>query len=77
MTILDAAEQAENLISIHTLRMEGDAEVTDFMSFINISIHTLRMEGDQTYLLVGGYGSSISIHTLRMEGDSMTAQALW
>ena len=57
--------------------MEGDAEVTDFMSFINISIHTLRMEGDQTYLLVGGYGSSISIHTLRMEGDSMTAQALW
>ena len=42
--ILDAAEQA---ISIHTLRMEGDVHfVKEKQSAFRISIHTLRMEGD-------------------------------
>ena len=35
------------IISIHTLRMEGDAIETAFKKICNgISIHTLRMEGD-------------------------------
>ena len=35
------------LISIHTLRMEGDIGlINGAIGLINISIHTLRMEGD-------------------------------
>ena len=34
-------------ISIHTLRMEGDNELSDIsIDTLLISIHTLRMEGD-------------------------------
>ena len=34
------------MISIHTLRMEGDPEEQDLYIIGGISIHTLRMEGD-------------------------------
>ena len=57
------------VISIHTLRMEGDFSVLLRKLRIKISIHTLRMEGDPQlvhYLLQLRF---ISIHTLRMEGD--------
>ena len=33
-------------ISIHSLRMEGDVQITINFQFLNISIHSLRMEGD-------------------------------
>ena len=40
-------------ISIHALRGEGDAEVTQTVYFItNISIHALRGEGDSTVLIM-------------------------
>mgnify|MGYP007113817100 CR=1 FL=1 len=56
-------------ISIHSLRVEGDAVLRTafFMSSV-ISIHSLRVEGDikstQTQLK-----DVISIHSLRVEGD--------
>ena len=59
---------AKKRISIHSLRMEGDASSSDARSRCFISIHSLRMEGD----LVKKYNYSeynISIHSLRMEGD--------
>ena len=33
-------------ISIHSLRMEGDADCEIFFKGYGISIHSLRMEGD-------------------------------
>ena len=62
---------AKKRISIHSLRMEGDASSSDARSRCFISIHSLRMEGD----LVKKYNYSeynISIHSLRMEGDFVT-----
>ena len=62
---------ADYWISIHSLRMEGDASSSDARSRCFISIHSLRMEGD----LVKKYNYSeynISIHSLRMEGDFVT-----
>ena len=55
-------------ISIHTLRVEGDAGKVKIPVRDTISIHTLRVEGDhgaapQHLICV------ISIHTLRVEGD--------
>ena len=37
---------AVNFISIHSLRMEGDDNVSDRLTSSGISIHSLRMEGD-------------------------------
>ena len=37
-------------ISIHTLRMEGDAGIGRFAHLFTISIHTLRMEGDDKHV---------------------------
>ena len=58
------------IISIHSLRMEGDTKKVWTPSDVhNISIHSLRMEGD---FQIGGKsdrGIFISIHSLRMEGD--------
>ena len=34
------------MISIHTLRVEGDNEYRENKRLIEISIHTLRVEGD-------------------------------
>ena len=65
--IISNARTAEK-ISIHSLRMEGDARFSGRFSIIPISIHSLRMEGDSKYLCAW-HARSISIHSLRMEGD--------
>ena len=46
VTVQDAAATVNNGISIHTLRMEGDAGDPLHRPGDEISIHTLRMEGD-------------------------------
>ena len=57
------------LISIHSLRMEGDHYnyLHDLGAF-DISIHSLRMEGDLP-VVISTTILHISIHSLRMEGD--------
>ena len=55
-------------ISIHALRVEGDAKNGALFYLHSISIHALRVEGD------AGPGQrhtarAISIHALRVEGD--------
>ena len=56
-------------ISIHSLRMEGDAHYGERGESLRIiSIHSLRMEGDEA-LSPLGEKFGISIHSLRMEGD--------
>ena len=58
------------IISIHTLRMEGDrSRFFHRQGSVEISIHTLRMEGDSYFSLQNVFLCRISIHTLRMEGD--------
>ena len=59
---------AEMLISIHSLRVEGDPFARFVILVCVISIHSLRVEGDKcnSIRFVGG---SISIHSLRVEGD--------
>ena len=61
------------VISIHTLRMEGDWDVSSTGGRADISIHTLRMEGDLPQHGLAGH-PVISIHTLRMEGDGGRCQ---
>ena len=66
--------QIQRQISIHTLRVEGDAQLLIHIGgFLEISIHTLRVEGDQGFNGVNN-NIAISIHTLRVEGDSKSAQ---
>ena len=62
-----AMMQAE-IISIHSLRMEGD--IINRLDIIGkgISIHSLRMEGDKSENC-HHHRPEISIHSLRMEGD--------
>ena len=45
-TRYDSAVYKRELISIHSLRMEGDEEALARTADCNISIHSLRMEGD-------------------------------
>ena len=40
----------EHIISIHSLRMEGDTNALLLGMVMNISIHSLRMEGDLVQL---------------------------
>ena len=59
-----------HLISIHALRVEGDAELPvmpDLSDFI--SIHALRVEGDAEMPAAEPFRHGISIHALRVEGD--------
>ena len=56
------------LISIHTLRVEGDIFRLFVPSKLRISIHTLRVEGDAEGVENAAF-RGISIHTLRVEGD--------
>ena len=62
---------AKKRISIHSLRMEGDASSSDARSRCFISIHSLRMEGDHIHFATGELFPVISIHSLRMEGDRL------
>ena len=46
--MLIVKKKIDEIISIHSLRMEGDRGCgTSISGFRNISIHSLRMEGDQ------------------------------
>ena len=56
------------VISIHSLRMEGDTFSFSLPRILKISIHSLRMEGD-AFHKGSGCIRTISIHSLRMEGD--------
>ena len=61
----------DDMISIHTLRVEGDQKLVDYLKTCRrISIHTLRVEGDRNDVVKGDFTYKISIHTLRVEGDS-------
>ena len=51
------ALQKEAIISIHSLRMEGDAYSEEGFCHLSISIHSLRMEGDPT----GSWRESITL----------------
>ena len=70
--------QVMPLISIHTLRVEGDGAGGGRLCYQSgISIHTLRVEGDPP---VEAHEPvvPISIHTLRVEGDAETEmRAAW
>ena len=59
------------IISIHTLRVEGDIPILHIqILYLSISIHTLRVEGDVVRVNNRDIANLISIHTLRVEGDS-------
>ena len=68
---------AQEVISIHALRVEGDLvhAVAVCQDPIYISIHALRVEGDarRDFPRVELF---ISIHALRVEGDSLAASAI-
>ena len=57
------------IISIHSLRMEGDRGLYKRVVRTIISIHSLRMEGDCGWGICFRALPVISIHSLRMEGD--------
>ena len=62
--------RAEERISIHALREEGDLVVNLGLVLAKvISIHALREEGDQHDTEVLSAVGTISIHALREEGD--------
>ena len=49
VTLFNLEQQLNHLISIHTLRVEGDPNLFPTMLILCIiSIHTLRVEGDDT-----------------------------
>ena len=58
-----------NPISIHALRVEGDARLRPGLPWPPISIHALRVEGDGAGRAGAGEHHHISIHALRVEGD--------
>ena len=62
-------------ISIHALRVEGDACFQKAWQRIHISIHALRVEGDKALQRYQMSKAEISIHALRVEGDSKNGQS--
>ncbi len=63
-------------ISIHALRVEGDAICSNNkIPWIQISIHALRVEGDCSLAFSALTALPISIHALRVEGDSKNGQS--
>ena len=69
-------DDSKVIISIHSLRMEGDLYERMLCGFANISIHSLRMEGDHTNHIYHMITYIISIHSLRMEGDGGSSQTI-
>ena len=68
--VIVAAALNLGIISIHSLRMEGDTwQQGEQLSYFSISIHSLRMEGDNKHPGWRAGENLISIHSLRMEGD--------
>ena len=75
-TVLCVHRQCGVCISIHALRVEGDARSLLESLFARlISIHALRVEGDALDKYIGFEMIGISIHALRVEGDRYTADA--
>mgnify|MGYP007033551048 CR=1 FL=1 len=67
-----AGQPSKSPISIHALRVEGDAEMPAAEPFRHcISIHALRVEGDELAVKRDHRTFAISIHALRVEGDSI------
>ena len=62
-------------ISIHALRVEGDAHKKIAAEMESISIHALREEGD-VLLTFACPIRIISIHALREEGDPSSLAAI-
>ena len=60
---------ANQTISIHALRVEGDKQSDGKFKVTRISIHALRVEGDPQSK-VKESKVKIYIHALRVEGDS-------
>ena len=67
--VLPPGHKQRELISIHSLRMEGDLYPYGYSDASDISIHSLRMEGDPDLYAQLIAEIDISIHSLRMEGD--------
>ena len=63
------------MISIHSLRVEGDWMETGILDGQLISIHSLRVEGDALDSRPYRVLIAISIHSLRVEGDGRHRQA--
>ena len=59
------------VISIHSLRVEGDIRRIIRRYIKSISIHSLRVEGDKMYDARDLIENIISIHSLRVEGDTV------
>ena len=57
------------IISIHALRVEGDAKDSENVFKRAISIHALRVEGDDSIFFISTPPMGISTHALRVEGD--------
>ena len=56
---------SHHIISIHSLRMEGDISISSFCTVCLISIHSLRMEGDvnnRLFFILGGYFNPLPPH---------------
>ena len=84
--VLPPGHKQRELISIHSLRMEGDLYPYGYSDASDISIHSLRMEGDTAYpdQTNQGYnfnplpphGGRLSyVSDIRMEGDTSSGYA--
>ena len=62
VTALFRIIKVSGMISIHTLRMEGDFLQKSTLSAFHISIHTLRMEGDSMTMSFGHWMSYFNPH---------------
>ena len=58
-------EAIAEAISIHTLRVEGDKEMSLRYKLVEISIHTLRVEGDPAGSDANVYNSDFNPHPPR------------
>ena len=63
------------MISIHSLRVEGDIAKDGLGVSAVISIHSLRVEGDP-HKVADRLEPFISIHSLRVEGDGTVCTRL-
>ena len=68
-TVCSSRYPPDEIISIHSLRVEGDPAVQYDAPRESISIHSLRVEGDNWSPDVTILPNTISIHSLRVEGD--------
>ena len=75
-TAVPKNQKRDARISIHSLRVEGDAPNKMPAVRYAISIHSLRVEGDSTLHKYARGKVEISIHSLRVEGDLISSSRL-